>query len=323
VRVTGAVNLGAYEFSLDWDPGVLDLVDVTNGAFLGSSGNTIVCSPPTVGSGTLTFDCSAVLGVLGPSGDGVLATIEFATVADGTTGLDLHDSVLTTLLLFQQPSTEVDGDVTVSSAQTLSFIAEPDTHVVQDDPTGSYGSDDELVVEGEAGKVARAFMDFNWSPVPMGSTIVSAEITMCIVNTTGGSAGRTHQIRRVSSGWDESTTWASQPTVYPAVSDSIIVPGSDQCVTFDVTADMQALVDGSPCFGWRLNDADESQASGSNTRYGASEGATSAPRPREAPRVPTASLRAQGSGVLGGPVPRSRIHGRPRAGSRGCWRARR
>jgi hypothetical protein len=50
-------------------------------------------------------------------------------------------------------------------------------------------------------------------------------------------------------------------------------------VTFDVTADMQALVDGSPCFGWRLNDANETQSSGSNTRYASSEDSNAADRP--------------------------------------------
>ncbi len=42
---------------------------------------------------------------------------------------------------------------------------------------------------------------------------------------------------------------------------------------------MQALVDGSTSFGWRLNDADETQASGSNTRYGSAESGNVADRP--------------------------------------------
>lgn len=102
---------------------------------------------------------------------------------------------------------------------------------------------------------------------------------MCIVNTTGGSAGRTHQLRRVSSGWDGSTTWATQPSVYPTVSDSIVVPGDDVCVTFDVSEDMQAMADGSPCFGWRLGHGTEAHPGGSDTRYAASEYGTQSLRP--------------------------------------------
>ena len=167
----------------------------------------------------------------------------------------------------------------MSPEQTQSFDAQPDTHVIQDDPSSSFGSSDELVIEGENGKIGRAFVDFDWSPVPMGSTIVSAEITMCVTNTQGGSTGRTHVLRRVSSAWDGNTSWSDQPSVYPTVSDSIVVSGVNECVTFDVTADMQALVDGSPCFGWRLNDANETQFSGSNTRYGSSENSNAADRP--------------------------------------------
>jgi hypothetical protein len=280
VLVTDALNLVSYEFSLDWDPAVLNLVGVTNGPFLGSTGNTISCQPVSSGSGTLTFTCSAVLPLLGPTGSGRLATVEFAAVDDGVTDLDLHDSVLTTLLIVQQPSSEIDGSVTVGTPQTETYDAmSSDTYVDQDDPNASFGGSDELVVEGESGKVARALVDFDWDPALAGKTIVSAEVTMCVVNTSGGSAGSTHQLRRVSSGWDGLTTWATQPSVYPAVSDSATVPGDDVCLTFDVTDDMQALADGSPCFGWRLSHANEGGGSGSETRYASSEYGTASLRP--------------------------------------------
>jgi hypothetical protein len=310
VYVTGAENLGGFEFSVDWDPAVLDFVDINNGPFLGSTGNTINCSSPTVGTGTLTFDCAAVLGILGPTGDGTLATIEFSTVADGGTLIDLHSSVLTTLLLLQQPSTEVDGGVTVespsatptdtptptptptetptetptptatSTPQTLSFGASIDTWIELDHPTDVHGNDSEILVDGEFDKINRLLIDFDWSAVPMGSTIVSAEITLCITNSTGGSEGRTHDLHRVTSGWDENTTWSTQPSVSGSVSDSLVVPVANQCEVLDVTSDMQLFVDGTSCFGWRLSDNDETISSSSDARYGARENGTPADRPQ-------------------------------------------
>jgi hypothetical protein len=280
VFLTGGANLGGYRFIVDWDPGVVDLVGISDAGFLGSTGNTIQCDPPVITSGHVEFECDAVLGILGPSGDGTLATLEFSQVADGTTTLDLNSSVLTTLLLLQQPSTEVDGDITIATPQTLTFGAQMDTYVVEDDASSSFGSDQELEIEGESGKVSRALLEFDWTTVPMGSTILSADVTVCVVNTTGGSSGRTHELRRISSSWDNNTTWSSQPSVSGAASDSNVVSGSaSQCLTFDVTADMQAMVDGSTCFGWRLNDANEGGGSGSNTRYGSKENGNASDRP--------------------------------------------
>jgi hypothetical protein len=54
----------------------------------------------------------------------------------------------------------------------------------------------------------------------------------------------------------------------------MVVPGSATCVTLDVTADVQAFVDGSSNFGWRLCDANEATGNNSEAIFGSRDGSS-------------------------------------------------
>jgi hypothetical protein len=46
VMIDDVSNLGSYEFTLGFDPGALSFATATNGAFLGSTGRSVICFPP-------------------------------------------------------------------------------------------------------------------------------------------------------------------------------------------------------------------------------------------------------------------------------------
>ena len=71
-------GLGSYGFttSSSGAPAVIDFVWADNSTFLGGTGRTVQCNPPTRGAGNISFQCSTTGTLpLGPTGAGTLATV--------------------------------------------------------------------------------------------------------------------------------------------------------------------------------------------------------------------------------------------------------
>jgi len=103
IVVDDVTNLAAFQFSLSYDPSIIQYVGVTEGPFLGSTGREPQCTEPHVQTGqpeTLSFNCAtlgppvSLKGTAGPDGSGVLAEVTFAPVGGGTTPLDLKAGIL-------------------------------------------------------------------------------------------------------------------------------------------------------------------------------------------------------------------------------------
>jgi len=114
VVVDQVTNLGAYEFTLSFDPTIVAYQNVVNGGFLGSSGRQVSCLTPTVTASSVRFGC-ITLGAEpeGPSGSGVLARVILLAVGPGTSPLDLSGVILTVPWGTVIPAAEQDGSVTV------------------------------------------------------------------------------------------------------------------------------------------------------------------------------------------------------------------
>jgi hypothetical protein len=91
-------NLGAFEFTLSFDPDLVRLVGVRQGPFLGSTNRNIQCVQPRhfspysadPNAEAVNFGCNSVgNSPPGPNGSGVVATVEFAPRAAGTSSLGL------------------------------------------------------------------------------------------------------------------------------------------------------------------------------------------------------------------------------------------
>lgn len=96
VLIGGAADLYAYQFTLNFNPSVLQVTGVSEGAFL-SAGGTTFFGPGTINNtlGTISFAFNTLIGELpGVSGSGVLAHIDFSTVAAGTSALTFADVIL-------------------------------------------------------------------------------------------------------------------------------------------------------------------------------------------------------------------------------------
>lgn len=96
VVVNDVHNLGAFEFTLTYDPAILRFVDIERGPFLASSGRNVECLEPVVTSASVRLVC-VTLGALPPEGaqgSGVLGTVTMAPVGPGTSVLRLSPAIL-------------------------------------------------------------------------------------------------------------------------------------------------------------------------------------------------------------------------------------
>jgi hypothetical protein len=141
VRVDNVINLGAYQFSIAFDPAIVSFASVANGPFLGSTGRTVDCQTPIVRASYVQFACSTRgAEPPGPSGSGVLATVTFHAVGAGTSALDLLDALLLTPAAARIPvASIIDGSVTVMAgpSPTPSVSPTPTATLLPGTPTAT------------------------------------------------------------------------------------------------------------------------------------------------------------------------------------------
>jgi hypothetical protein len=120
IVVADVTNLGAFEFTVAFDPALVQFESISASPFLGSTGRSVSCMPPLLTGSSARFTCVTLGGTPdGPSGSGVLATAQFSAVSAGTTLLDLQDVILLRPDASQIPVDQViDGSVTVQTTPT-------------------------------------------------------------------------------------------------------------------------------------------------------------------------------------------------------------
>lgn len=122
VMIDGAVNVGAFQFDLIYDPAVVTVTDVALGPFVGSTGRTAQPVGPTIDNvrGALTFGAFSFGSGAGPEGTGVLATVTFRAEGPGTSALGLQNVVVTDPMANAQPASVEGGVVTVTAPPAAS-----------------------------------------------------------------------------------------------------------------------------------------------------------------------------------------------------------
>jgi hypothetical protein len=118
VVVGNVADLGAFQFSVTFDPAVLTPLDASVGSFLGSTGRTVLCVPPVLGATSVQFSCGTLGSEPppGPSGSGVMATVHFQATAAGTSAVTLDNTIITDLAGNAIPAATESGSVSVSAA---------------------------------------------------------------------------------------------------------------------------------------------------------------------------------------------------------------
>jgi hypothetical protein len=96
VEISGAVDLVTWQFDLSFDPTDLQAISVSEGPFTSSNGQFLTLFVPGVidnVGGLVSLVAGAYLDLPpGPSGDGVLALIEFTSIGDGQSPIAIEDS---------------------------------------------------------------------------------------------------------------------------------------------------------------------------------------------------------------------------------------
>ncbi|MCZ6789108.1 MAG: DNRLRE domain-containing protein, partial [Chloroflexi bacterium] len=159
----------------------------------------------------------------------------------------------------ENTATQESGYSSEANATPYSVLvaaATADAYVDEKRGTTNYGADTVLGVKSKSSQAQRSFVQFDVSSIPGGSTISSATLTLCA--TSVPAATRTYEVYQVTAGWVEgSVTWNSQPAVAASATASASTPASAGCMTWTVTADVQAWVDGTANNGWRISDSVE------------------------------------------------------------------
>lgn len=184
------------------------------------------------------------------------------------------------LAAFTDEATVTDNTLTSAACfkTCQSFGAVGDAYVKSDNPSANFGTTTSMIVDGNASKIRRALVQFDVSSISAGSVISVGTLTLCL-SPGNNSPGHVHELRMVTSAWSEAgVIWTNQPSVSGTVTDSLTIPASDQCMSLDVTADVQAWVDGTTNYGWRHNDQDET-GGGAKVDYWTREHGTAGLRP--------------------------------------------
>lgn len=122
VVVDNVTNLGAFQFELTYDQDIVEVEDVQEGPFLGSSGRTVDCLPSDQAAGSALLTC-VTLGATpaGPNGSGVLAVLTFKPVGLGISPLHLQSVQLTDPPANPLAVEAVDSSITVEERQGGGF----------------------------------------------------------------------------------------------------------------------------------------------------------------------------------------------------------
>ena len=132
-----------------------------------------------------------------------------------------------------------------------------------------------------ANRNRRAFVRFDLSScaIPANALIVTANLKLRL--NAAPTASRTYEARSVTAAWVETgITWTNQPAVAGA-SSSTVATGTTAGVTltWPLTTDVQAFVDGTANHGWRIADQTESSTTVRTGQFRSAEFGTVAQRP--------------------------------------------
>jgi hypothetical protein len=148
------------------------------------------------------------------------------------------------------------------SAQVSPVTLTPnqDAYVDESDAASNFGTETSLFVQSRnGGRNARTFVQFDLSSIPSDHSVQTATLRLYMYNTPR--AVRTYQVRRVTGAWTESgITWINQASAVSSASDAASTPVNPGWMEWDVTADVQAIVNlGQTNRGWRISDLNEGQ----------------------------------------------------------------
>jgi len=157
------------------------------------------------------------------------------------------------------------------STVEVALTAVADSWTDQSAPARSFGRDDLLTARSSQGQNGRIYVAFDLSSLPLGAAVISARLSLYAV--TPPPSQRTYSCLRVSSPWDEgSVSWGARPQTTSIYATSTTVGTSAGWVTWDVTAQVQRMLNGISehawdNYGWEISDSNEDSTTAYATEF--------------------------------------------------------
>lgn len=101
IRVSEVSDLYGWEFQLEWNPNLVDFVEVTEGGFLKQKGDTYFARKINRTEGYVIVECTLLGNLSGVNGNGTLAFITFHAKVQGEGDLSFLETIL--INSFEQP----------------------------------------------------------------------------------------------------------------------------------------------------------------------------------------------------------------------------
>lgn len=145
----------------------------------------------------------------------------------------------------------------------------------------NYGSATTLDVRSSASGNRRTFVHFALATcsIPANALVTTASLKVRMYAAPAASS--TYDAHRVTASWTENgITWSSQPAVAASATASVATgTTSNVTLTWNVTTDVRAFVDGTVNNGWRIMDQTEGSLTARTGQFRSAEYGTASDRP--------------------------------------------
>lgn len=195
INIYNVVDLYGWEFRLNWNATILDVVQVLEGPFLKNIGSTYFTSKVNNSFGYIIVDCTLLGNVPGVNGNGTLAAIKFYVETIGECPLDLYGATLVNSSEQPIEHTTVDGyyytsihdvaiiDLSASQTQVNVTAENQGTHMETFNVSVYYtrlfdplvGTQTITLNKGDA-----ATLTFTWAPPSPGRYEIRAEASVLL-----------------------------------------------------------------------------------------------------------------------------------------------
>jgi PKD repeat protein len=249
VKITGATDLFAWEFSLGWNATLLDFVSVVEGDFLAFQPQGTFFGNQTEadesGIDYITVFLTTKGNFPGVSGDGKLATVTFRVQTIGETVLDLFDTKLRDFRLWPIEHTSTDGYFTNAAGPPRAlFTFSP--HIAEINQTITFNATLSYDHDGFITSYFWEFGDGNVAnvahPITTHAYVEAGTYTVALTVTDNASLYSTRmQIVKVRFSYDARVTDVKKPsltTIVAGESVSIeveVMNDGAKTISFDVT----------------------------------------------------------------------------------------
>lgn len=114
VAIESVQNLGAFQFTLVYDPDLVEVRAISVGDFPASTGRNVNPLGPKIEAGRALFGAFSFGNAAGPEGDGALAVVTLAAKKPGTSELRLEDVQVVDVAGNRIPTQVEDGSIRIT-----------------------------------------------------------------------------------------------------------------------------------------------------------------------------------------------------------------